>query len=921
MAMEILSVTLKNFKSHRDRHFQFQPGTNAICGENGAGKTSILEAIAWTLFNYRGGYTKEDLIRNGAGSAQTTVAFVSSRDGRTYEVQRCTTKGYTLYDPQLAVRLDYRHIEDEVMPWMRQHLGVAAGTDLGKLFANTIGIPQGTFTADFLQSAEKRKPIFDAILKVEEYRQANQKLLSLEKYGKTEVEKLERTIAQYAETLQAWESLQQRRQEAQEAIARDEATLQRLQTELTQLQTEKDQLAAWAKQVQQLETQLQKLTVQAEAKQQANQLLQQSVERAQQAVAICTTNRSSYQAVLQAEARLTELEQQGRQRQQLLKQWEIQQKTLIERQTEQTRITLQLENLTRAEAEIEQLQPFVQQQEMLEQQQQQAIEHLQQIQTAKLEQQNLTRQFTKVQADLARLAQEITRIETLEAAVEQIPELEQRRDRLQEQLSRVEAARQFEAELRQLVAGGIDRRDRQQIQTTQALDILQQVRQTVPILATAAVDSALANLQAGVALSTELLASLEQILSDLAEQISAPKLQQQLRALKKQLDLVYQQKGELATLAAKLTQEAQIREEATIFQTRLGELQTQLTQEASWQERRSLLSTALTQLGNPRGRTQLLQQELQQQARLQQAQHQSQQSLIGVKAAIAILEQDLAEFAKLEAEIDEQQLIRQSHQAAYLIYLEHQQDANRLRPLEAELQTAIAQLQQLEAEQTEQQQTYEQLIQTHDPERWQQVEASYGQIRTQADQITGSLPQQQKLLNELDLQLDNLQTVAEKRDRAQAELKQREKLRRFITFARKVYKEAGPRITERYVQQISYEADKLFRELINRQNVALEWTRDYEIIVQEGAHTRRLINLSGGEQMCAALAVRLALLRVLADIDIAFFDEPTTNMDRPRRESLAEAIANIKTFRQLFVISHDDTFEKITENVILVTRE
>jgi DNA repair protein SbcC/Rad50 len=101
----------------------------------------------------------------------------------------------------------------------------------------------------------------------------------------------------------------------------------------------------------------------------------------------------------------------------------------------------------------------------------------------------------------------------------------------------------------------------------------------------------------------------------------------------------------------------------------------------------------------------------------------------------------------------------------------------------------------------------------------------------------------------------------------------------------------------------------------------LEWTKDYEILVQEGAHTRRFVNLSGGEQMCAALAVRLALLRVMADIDVAFFDEPTTNMDRPRRESLAEAIANIKSFRQLFVISHDDTFEKVTENVIVVARE
>jgi exonuclease SbcC len=73
--------------------------------------------------------------------------------------------------------------------------------------------------------------------------------------------------------------------------------------------------------------------------------------------------------------------------------------------------------------------------------------------------------------------------------------------------------------------------------------------------------------------------------------------------------------------------------------------------------------------------------------------------------------------------------------------------------------------------------------------------------------------------------------------------------------------------------------------------------------------------------MCAALAVRLALLKVLADIDIAFFDEPTTNMDRPRRASLAEAIGRIKAFQQLFVISHDDTFEQVTENIIFLERD
>ena len=35
--------------------------------------------------------------------------------------------------------------------------------------------------------------------------------------------------------------------------------------------------------------------------------------------------------------------------------------------------------------------------------------------------------------------------------------------------------------------------------------------------------------------------------------------------------------------------------------------------------------------------------------------------------------------------------------------------------------------------------------------------------------------------------------------------------------------------------------------------------------------------------MSAALAVRLALYREMSNIDVAFFDEPTTNLDETRR--------------------------------------
>ncbi|MGI8564904.1 MAG: hypothetical protein ACR2LZ_00330, partial [Pyrinomonadaceae bacterium] len=58
----------------------------------------------------------------------------------------------------------------------------------------------------------------------------------------------------------------------------------------------------------------------------------------------------------------------------------------------------------------------------------------------------------------------------------------------------------------------------------------------------------------------------------------------------------------------------------------------------------------------------------------------------------------------------------------------------------------------------------------------------------------------------------------------------------------------------------------------------------------------------------------------LSDIRMAFFDEPTVNMDAERRERLAQQIGQVRHFAQLFVISHDDTFEESVDHVVNVSR-
>ncbi len=164
----------------------------------------------------------------------------------------------------------------------------------------------------------------------------------------------------------------------------------------------------------------------------------------------------------------------------------------------------------------------------------------------------------------------------------------------------------------------------------------------------------------------------------------------------------------------------------------------------------------------------------------------------------------------------------------------------------------------------------------------------------------------------------------EVRDSMREEFRAKERLEELYAatdFIRDTLRKAGPLVTESYLYNISIDANQLFREITGEGGRALRWSKDYDILLEEGGHERPFASLSGGEQMVAALSVRLALLKQLSDIRVAFFDEPTVNMDAERRERLAQQIGQVRDFEQLFVISHDDTFEQTVDHVVPVTRE
>ncbi|MCR5026032.1 MAG: SMC family ATPase [Methanobrevibacter sp.] len=86
-------LRLKNFKSYANEIITFDKGITVIVGENGAGKSSIFEAISFALFKQHTAGKLGDLVRNSADAMGVELDFVSR--GKEYRIIREKTKSKT----------------------------------------------------------------------------------------------------------------------------------------------------------------------------------------------------------------------------------------------------------------------------------------------------------------------------------------------------------------------------------------------------------------------------------------------------------------------------------------------------------------------------------------------------------------------------------------------------------------------------------------------------------------------------------------------------------------------------------------------------------------------------------------------------------------------------------------------------------
>ena len=88
--MKLLKLDIQNFRQHLDTSLTFSDGLTGIIGSNGAGKSTILEAIAWALYGSPAVRGTNDTIRSKAseGGAKVNVALTYELSGSIYKVTR-----------------------------------------------------------------------------------------------------------------------------------------------------------------------------------------------------------------------------------------------------------------------------------------------------------------------------------------------------------------------------------------------------------------------------------------------------------------------------------------------------------------------------------------------------------------------------------------------------------------------------------------------------------------------------------------------------------------------------------------------------------------------------------------------------------------------------------------------------------------
>jgi exonuclease SbcC len=442
-----VQLILKNFLSYREATLDFRGlHTACICGSNGAGKSSLLEAITWAIWGESRAAAEDDVIHTGSKEVRVDFTFQSNQ--QKYRVIRTRVRsGTSVLEFQIETPSGFRPLTGKgvraTQDLILEHIKLDYDT-----FINSAYLRQGRADEFMLKRPTERKEILAELLKLNQYDDLEERAKDSSRQFKARAEELERSLESIKIQLQQRETTQAQRAE--------------LEVELNQLQ-----------QVQAFETiQLQSLQVVQHQRQtkveqlsfvrQQYQNLTQDCDRLQQEQLAVNSQIAELEKILSQEAEI--------------KAGYLHYQNL---QSQEEAFATKFEEFTRAQQTRQQKQQQLTKQiHEIERQLQQAQAQLEALQQQEREIQQTLTKSGEIEAGLAQLAAARQRVAHLDQLQMQVAPLLQQRTTLQSQLDRLHAGLVARIEQLATTENQLQRQQHRQPQLQQAvMDVAIQIEE------------------------------------------------------------------------------------------------------------------------------------------------------------------------------------------------------------------------------------------------------------------------------------------------------------------------------------------------------------------------------------------------------------------------------------------------------------
>lgn len=204
--MIIKKVQLENYRSHSNTTVEFTKGINLILGKNGRGKTSILEAISTVMFNTKdrsGKETGKSYIKFGEKSSKIDIDFIAN-DGREYNLKteffKTKPKKQTLKD------MTGSEYDEDIQEKLEELCGIKKGFE--ETYENIVIAKQNEFINIFKAKPKDREEIFNKIFNTQIYKEMYDSFLkeAVDKY-KEKVKDLDKEITFLKENIEDKEQI------------------------------------------------------------------------------------------------------------------------------------------------------------------------------------------------------------------------------------------------------------------------------------------------------------------------------------------------------------------------------------------------------------------------------------------------------------------------------------------------------------------------------------------------------------------------------------------------------------------------------------------------------------------------------------------------------------------------------------------